>query len=160
MKITVAELRERASRVLVATELLDVRLLSAASQSVNPTLAGPFVVDSEVQTKSEAPDGTGFVYTLLRYKVRAVKESSDDAEAWSVDARFVATYRMSTEEDFDDDDLTAFGLAIGLMTVHPYAREAIQSFVSRMGYPPFTLGLMAPLTGGEDSELVEVNERD
>jgi len=158
MKITVAELRERAGRILAGADLLDVRLSSAMAQSANPLLEGPFQVDSQVQTRSEVPDDEGLIYTFLRYNVRAVTESNEDAEAWQVDARFVATYKRTTTEDLDPDDLTCFALAIGLMTVHPYAREAIQSLVSRMGYPPFTLGMMAPLTGGADSDLVELNE--
>ena len=56
----------------------------------------------------------------------------------------------------DGEDLGAFAYALGVMHVHPYARETVQSSVSRLGYPPFTLDGILPPTARPDDEIIDL----
>jgi hypothetical protein len=66
----------------------------------------------------------------------------------------VIAWRLTRSRSGQD----AFGLVVGVMTLHPFAREVLQDVTGRLGYPPFTLDLLlSPLTG-EDDDLISLGE--
>jgi hypothetical protein len=156
VKVTVRDLRERAGEALAVCELQDVRLLSASARSSNPVRPGPFVVNAEIRVKGEDNGEEGIVYSFARYQLVAVLESDEQTEAWAATVEHVATYRKNSELKLTQDQLNSFALAIGVMNLHPYARESAQSLVSRMGYPPFTMDLLHPVTGLPDEDEIEI----
>lgn len=155
MKTTVGELRRRASEALDICTLQDIRLLGASCTSSNPITVGPLVVNTQVQVKGEdRPEGE--VHSFARYRLSATLDAEEPAPAWTVEIELVAVYAKGSEAKLSHDQVSAFALAIGVMNIHPYARETAQSLVSRMGYPPFTMDLIMPLTSGPDDQEIEL----
>jgi preprotein translocase subunit SecB len=62
--------------------------------------------------------------------------------AAQVQIQYLLTYKLSTSEHLDDDDLSQFASANGALHSWPFLRETLYSIISRMGYPPFTLPVM------------------
>lgn len=155
-KSTVGRLRECAGAVLSHATLLDVRVSRLHCEGTTPVKGGPFEVESNLTVSATQDENT--VHSYAFYDVRAL---SEETAAWSVKLEMVGTW--STDEGtpkFDEEHLTCFSIAIGMMTLHPYARETIQSAVSRMGYPPFTMDLMTAPTAGADDDVVEISAAD
>lgn len=156
MKLTVGELREQAGEALAVCELQDVRLLSASAHSSNPVRPGPFVVNAEIQVKGGENREEGTIQSFSRYRLTGVLEADETAEAWAATVEHVATYRKSSDLELTQDQLNSFALVVGVMNIHPYARESVQSLVSRMGYPPFTMDLLHPIAARPDEDEVGI----
>jgi preprotein translocase subunit SecB len=134
--------------------LLDVRVFKLLSEGTVPLADGPFEVQSNLAVRAEQRDGFIDAYSL--YQVEAI--AADESQAWSVRLEMVGTWTVEAgAPDFDDEHLNCFAFAIGSMTLHPYARENVQSAVSRLGYPPFTLDMISSPTGGADDDVVEIS---
>lgn len=153
MEITVGRLRECASAVLKHTLLRDVHVARLGCQGSMPLVAGPFDVESDLSVKAVQVEGEIHSYSL--YEVHA--EAENGRPAWSITLEMVGSWETGENSPkFTQEQLTCFSLAIGSMTIHPYAREAVQSAVSRMGYPPFTMDMIQSPTSGNDDELIEI----
>jgi hypothetical protein len=139
-------------------------------QGVHPALVGPFQVSQDVNVKGEQSSDRLSVHAWALYRVEATLEAGPDAEqppeggsAWSLTMEMVADY--PTDEnveapEFDGGELSAFALLIGLPAIHPFAREAVQNMTGRLGYPPFTLEMLTPISAHPDDELVEMSDSD
>ena len=159
--LTVGELREAAARVLNAVDLRDVALHSVSASRSAPGAVGPFTVTQDIRVRGDKSEDSTAVNSWAKYQVEARPSDMEvgGVPTWSVTVELVATYAINSEqpEDFGADDLTAFSTVIGLMTIHPYARETIQTVTSRMGFPPFTLALLEPISSGPDDEVVHLS---
>ena len=155
MRITVGRLRELASEVLETCDLSDIRIQGASCSSSDVIAEGPYAIDAQIQVKGVDLHEVAKVNAIAKYTVVATPESGG-GEAWRVEADIVAAYQKSADVHFDEDHLSAFAVAIALMSIHPYAREVVQSLVSRMGYPPFTMDLLPPVTGRPDEEELDL----
>jgi preprotein translocase subunit SecB len=101
----------------------------------------------------------GTLYSYSLYDVSAV--TRDNESAWEVKLEMVGLWDVADGTgQFDDEHLSCFALAIGSMTLHPYARENVQAAVSRMGYPPFTLDMLHPPTAGHDEDQIQLDASD
>lgn len=160
--VSVGKLRERAGRVLQYVAVRDVHLHSLKSRGASPQVDGPFNVSADIRVRGIQLGEFGQVQSWAWYEVSATAQSEEEEsgrEAWTVTMELVAEYWAHDAEEFPQftqDELTAFSLVIGLMTIHPYARETVQSLTGRMGYPPFTLEMLDPISANEDSHVVQI----
>lgn len=165
---TVGEMRELASKVLQHVTLRDISLASLVVRGATPLLSGPFDVEQEVSVKGEQPDGRNAVQAWAKYEVTAMQnreaqpadQSISVDPAWAVTCEFVADYPCDSGSlpEFNADELSAFALLVGLMAIHPYARETVQSMTGRLGYPPFTLEMLTPVSGEADDVVIKMSE--
>jgi hypothetical protein len=165
---TVGEMRELASKVLQHVTLRDISLASLAVRGAIPLLSGPFDVEQEVSVKGEQLAGRNAVQAWAKYEVTAtrhredqpVKQSGSADPAWAVTCEIVADYPGDADSlpEFKAEELNAFALLVGLMAIHPYARETVQSMTGRLGYPPFTLEMLTPISGQADDVVIEMSE--
>lgn len=166
-QITVADLRARAQGVLGHVHIEDIRLKSLSCDSSDVLVPGPYEVSTGISFTSGAKDRRT-VECWIRYSVEATAgEAEPDpgpSRAWSVHLELVASFERNDVEtllpEFSADDLQAFTLAVGVMHVHPYARETVQSATSRLGYPPFTLDTFLPPTAQPDDHVIDLEPVD
>ncbi|WP_323095686.1 hypothetical protein [Intrasporangium sp. YIM S08009] len=163
--VSVGELRERAARVLQAVTLRDVSLHSISAKGANPHLAGPFTVKQGINVKGEASENGDGVQAWAMYQVEAFPtsdeghpDSSSAEAAWSLNIEMIADYpfESGSGERFDREHLMAFSIIVGLMAIHPYARETVQNITGRLGYPPFTLEMLEPVSAGDDDDIIQI----
>ncbi len=114
-------------------------------------------VETEIQFKARDRVEDRQFDVFARYNVTATADDDPELEAWRVRVEHVATYRKRDDESIAEDDGVAFSAIIGLVNIHPFAREAVQSAVQRMGYPPFTLDMLEPLSAFPDDHVVELD---
>lgn len=150
MKVKAARAQERARELLPHVRLHDIRVVRLDAVGSHPVLDGPFAVDWSLQVKAEPRDG--HVDCRSEYIVAADAEGS---RAWSIEVDLVGEWRVDAgAPDFDQEHLGCFAYAVGMAALHPYAREVVQSTVSRMGYPPFTLEMiMSPALGDPEATI-------
>lgn len=156
MKATVAELRERANTVLQKTDLSEIRLSGVNARSSNPVLSGVFNVEVEMQLKAADRPADGELDVFARYVATAAVEDDPEVEAWRVAVDQVATYKKGSGDPIDEKDALSFAIIVGIMNLHPFARETVQNVVVRMGYPSFTLDMVSPVGALPDDELIEL----
>jgi hypothetical protein len=89
----------------------------------------------------------------------------DADPAWEIRASFVADHSVRRVPEgeavtFTDDQLKAYSLVTGAMSIHPYAREFVQSMTTRLGYPAFTVPLMRRVagSGGRPDLIVDLDD--
>lgn len=151
--LTIRRVRECAAAVLTHARLQDIHVVHMETQGTHPIIDGPFSVDTTISVMGGQREGA--IDARSRYKVEAKHE--DGAAAWSVQLDLVGVWAIpEAAPDFDGEALSSFALAIGTMTLHPFARETVQTEVSRLGYPPFTMEMITPPTGGNDDVELEV----
>lgn len=154
MKVTAARAQDCARAVLPHVHVRDVRLLDLRAVGGHPPVDGPYVVDWSLQVRAEQREGQ--IDCFSRYVVAAEAEGS---RAWSVEAQFVGEWR--TEDgapSFDREQLESFAYAVGMAALHPYARETVQTAVSRMGYPPYTLDMITSPALGDPDMVIEFSD--
>lgn len=150
---TVGRVRECTSDVLPHVALRDVRVSRMFCEGATPPIDGPFEVESNLTVS--AKQHNHFLYCYAAYDVKA---SSGEDRAWTVKLEMVGSWAIENDApEFDDEHLNCFAIAIGSMTLHPYARENVQTAVSRLGYPPFTLDMIVSPTAGADEEIIEIS---
>ncbi|MBM9466421.1 hypothetical protein [Nakamurella leprariae] len=166
MKLTVAELRSRASAVLdQLQDMTDVRLVSMSCEAEQPIDFGPFEVSTALSVRSPAEDSAREVYVFSKYVVQARSVQDDDSieearpVAWRVELEMVGTWgrRGGNSALLDSADLTCFAVLVGAMALHPYARETVQSTVGRLGFPPFTMDILHSIDGGSGEVEIDVD---
>lgn len=162
-QVTVANLRAMAQRVLDHVHIEDIRLKSLSCDSSDVVMAGPYEVSTGISFRSSLRDRRT-VECWVRYGVEATAGQAaadhDPSRAWSVQLELAASFERNDAEallpEFSSDELQAFAFALGVMHVHPYARETVQSATSRLGYPPFTLDTILPPTAQPDDQVIDL----
>lgn len=151
--VTVRRVRECSMAVLAHVRIEDVHVLDASFHGVHPVQDGPFEVDWSVQIKAQQEEVT--LDCFSRYEVTAT--GAEGAEAWAMQLELVGSWRMADDTpEFDDEHRTCFALAVGVPALHPYAREAIQSGVSRLGYPPFTMEMITSVANRDPDDVIDL----
>lgn len=169
---TVRDLREGAARVLSAVNLESVILVDSEHHSMPQEFDGALKVVYSIEVSSR--QGPGAVECQVGYSAFAIPSEvlAEDFDggsdihpeliaahaAWNSESVWVAFFRRTddTGEEFEPSDLQAFAMLMGPPTVHPYARELLQSLTARSPYAAFTLELLTPLSALEDDEIVEI----
>ncbi|MFK4083581.1 hypothetical protein ACI2LF_05695 [Kribbella sp. NPDC020789] len=155
------ELRRDSVELAKRLRLRDVRLLDLRCTATNPLLDGPFRIGSKLDVRTDVEAER--LGVEVRYRIGAVSESEEDQpEVWSVSLRVLAEYVDQGEDEekrldeFSAEECRAFGLMIGLVTVHPYARELVQSMSGRMGYPPYTAEMLESVAVAPDEAVLRI----
>lgn len=159
--MSVGQLREWAQSVIEHVQIENVRLKEIQSESPDVILSGPFDVKTVIQFKG-MQYGEDRIEAAVYYVVTSHPKSNGEdepQEAWRVQCELRATFGASGPEQplppFSQDQLDALAGVVGVIHVHPYARETVQNMTGRMGYPPFTLDLITPISGMPDDMLVD-----
>lgn len=104
------------------------------------------------------------IVCVSRYEVTAQPADDDDLNAASDEDGWVArievhgVWPLSSCEALSAQHAQAFGLAVGAMALHPYARAHLQSTVAATGYPVFTLGVLNSLMEPSEADgLVDLD---
>ena len=89
----------------------------------------------------------------------------DEELAWQVRAEFSASFDVASDDPehptiFTEAELAAFALGTGLMAIHPFAREFVQTSVGRLGYPPYTIEFLRSAFNAADEEEFELAAAD
>lgn len=82
-------------------------------------------------------------FTLLVHAAAQAAEADEDYLA-KIEATFEISYRIDNVARFGQQSLSAFARLNGLFNVWPYWRELVQSTVTRLGLPPFTVPPFQP----------------
>lgn len=142
---------QQSGRVGGRAELQDVRLLKSSTQLITFDASAPFKADLDVQASVQRQDDTAFVVSAeYNLRVLGCAGEASDVEPDHVTAEFEFTYvalfsltEVSDREDLlEDSELEAYADSVGLTTLHPYAREYIQSQTVRVGLPSLTVGVV------------------
>lgn len=152
-----------AQGVLDHVHIEDIRLKSLSCDSSDVLMAGPYEVSTGISFRSALRDRRA-VECWVRYTVEATAVQAEPdyepSRAWSVQLELVASFERNDAEalipEYSADELQAFAFALGVMHVHPYARETVQSATSRLGYPPFTLDTILPPTAHPDDQVIDL----
>lgn len=144
---------EASGRVGARAEVQDVRLFQVNSLLHAFDAEAPYKADLMVTTQVQrAESGDSFVvsadYVLKALGHAPHGQANDDDEPDYLAAEFeftlISLYQLREEDpkvQLGDDELEAFADSVGLMTLHPYAREFIQDQTTRVGLPSLTLGV-------------------
>jgi preprotein translocase subunit SecB len=154
-KLKVSEVRERSNMVAAQLEGISVRLTQLSANAPDVVLREEMVVETKLSVRGNY-DEEG-VYSSSHYDVIA-KTVPDESTVWQIQAEFVSTWKKRPNAvKLDFVDAHCFALSIGALVLHPYARECIQSTITRMGYPAFSLDLLAsPLLTNDENEYLEI----
>jgi hypothetical protein len=150
-RITAAEGVEGHGRVLaLVRNLANVRLARAECKAFRPIADG-----QEANLVSKVHIGFHvmgeYLGTTVVYEVAALPSEADpDAQLteaelkpfWTINIEVCADWELQEDAEPAAEDVRCFAIGQGLMTCHPFAREAIQSFSTRMGYAAATLPIV------------------
>ena len=124
-------------RVSRYSELKDIRLIEVSAKC-DPNSSGPLVPEfsnasSVLRRDSEILE----ISCSYRFVGRTA-----ETEAIVVGISYLLSYSLKSPEPLADDDVVQFASANGTLHSWPFVREFLHALTSRMGFPPFTLGVM------------------
>lgn len=171
---SVGELRRDAGKVLDVVELESVYLVDSKYESQVQAGEIKLVSAYAVETRSGRSERSVTVWVRHRAFALAVTDEDDvpkdaaelseafvdERYAWRAETDWVAEYSApaGSTDAFTTKELNAFAMVLGPPTVHPYARELVQSLVARGRYPAFTMGLLIPISAMRDDEVIEIED--
>jgi preprotein translocase subunit SecB len=110
-------------------------------------------VQVELEVTSGQTEAKDVVLVKSHYSVAAASIEDEMRQAWAVKLEMIGLWPLKEPTDFPEDQLTAFGLTVGALAIHPYARETVQSTITRTGYPPYALEILhSPVTASQNNE--------
>lgn len=138
------------ARTTKVVQLLDICLQSSNS-FVSPK--GVTGVDGNRQYYADAElledeENNLLFFVLYHLGIRETEPTADDNPPdvlLLVEATFTLSYQLKSRDDILTDDLSVFAKINALHNVWPYWREFVQNITMRMGIPPVTLKLKAPV---------------
>lgn len=145
-----------------ATELKGIRLKSLHVEGREFT-GGPMGADLNLNLDTSLIEDDR-ISVLSTYRVSAWPAGTGDDVAttrppdvedwWTVEVAFAADFALQHGWSMNEAHLSAFGSTTGALAIHPFARETVQAVVARLGYPPFTMGLLrANWSAGDDGMM-------
>jgi preprotein translocase subunit SecB len=124
-------------RVSTFAELKNVRLVQL-SAICDPSAVGP--VEAEFSNTASVTNFSGDVLDVA-CEYRFVAKLAQ-ATAIEIVIRYLVTYAMTASSPLAESDLAEFARGNGVLHSWPFVREVLNSTTLRMGFPPFTLGVM------------------
>lgn len=111
-------------------------------------LGQPDGFDMQLTTAYSIQESVLLYRFLVACQLKGKSDEPNDDEGGLADIAFtmVAEYRRRDESEVGSPDevLATFGDTVALRLAFPYVREAITSFITRLGFPAITVGLLAP----------------
>ncbi len=139
---------EAAKKVVMSTNLERVRFCAFSAQSYPATATVPDEVSYNAATNFLRPvvtrDGSSFsTRTTLVFQLTGTQNNADATETYGViRATLEAEYNLKADSaEFSDEELQQFALCYCPFHVWGYWREFVQSSLSRLDLPPFTVPL-------------------
>lgn len=124
-------------RVSQYSELKDIRL-SEVSAKCDPKGVGPLESEVSHQSSLLAHDNESLqVKSLYRFLGRTA-----DTQAVEIIITYLVVYSLKAPQPLAEEDLNKFAAANGTLHSWPFVREFLHGLTSRMGFPPFKLGVM------------------
>jgi hypothetical protein len=124
-------------RVSKFAELEDIRLVEVTAKC-NPSASGPleatFAHDSRISNR-----GDQFLEVRTDYRFTG---RSAEADIIEVAVTYLIRYVLKAPEPLADDDISEFAISNPVLHSWPFVREFLNSLTSRMGFPPFKLGVL------------------
>jgi hypothetical protein len=143
VKLPVAQIKDLARSVLDEIDGIDdVRLASMECRASVVNLSGPLTVSSSLEVVGGQPSDREAVNVKVKYELEATTTDESPVEAWAITLEMIGTWRLTTPTPLESAALASFGLIVGALTIHPYARELVQSTVTRLGYTGYTMELL------------------
>lgn len=143
-----------AAPLSAAVELLDVFIAKTAC-SRQPTFSKKgarieLAVSKQVIWKPERPDRLAVLPAL------GIRGVSDEQEKpfFAIEASYVLSYGIRGSNAFTNEQRAAFADLNAMYNVWPYWREFVQSTMTRMGLPPYTLPVFQPVRDLQFSDVV------
>lgn len=159
MKLKVAELKDNARMVLGKVEdISDVRLSSLSCEGHQIEYLGPLTVTTAIEVSGRQSRANDQVEVVVKYSLDAATPENPRRPAWETRLEMIGTWRQSEPCALPGIALTCFAVAVGTMTLHPYAREVVQSTVSRLGYPGYTMEILNSAAESPENSEIEVAE--
>lgn len=124
-------------RVSRFSELKDIRLIEVSAKC-DPTAVGP--LESEVSHDSSVlnRDNDSLQVSISYHFVGRAAET----QVIEVTITYLVVYALKAPEPLADEDVSQFAAANGTLHSWPFVREFLHGMTSRMGFPPFKLGVM------------------
>jgi preprotein translocase subunit SecB len=124
-------------RVANRVELKAIRVIDMSAKC-NPKILGTLepTLDHDCMVAEHAGDA---LEIACNYRFTARIGQTQVAEAA---IKYLLLYKIQGSEPLAEDDLAQFALSNGILHSWPFVRELLYALTSRMGYPPYTLGVM------------------
>jgi preprotein translocase subunit SecB len=121
-------------------QILEVRLLESRSEQkqFDVEVPGHITTSIDVDTHFDSDNLRLSVYPHLHLLVKQ-KNAAPQDYFLRIEARFVVTYQVRSDEGLNQSNYDAFAERNGIYNVWPYWREFVQSMTARMGLPPLTI---------------------
>ncbi|MBW3600398.1 MAG: hypothetical protein KY475_24430 [Planctomycetes bacterium] len=138
-----SDLRQQSEMVRAVSDrvqILEIRLLESRSEQkhFDSELPRQIITNIDVDTHFDPERLRLSVYPYFHLLVKE-KNSTPDDFFLRIEARFVVTYTVRSEEGLTQTNFDAFAERNGIYNVWPYWREFVQSITARMGLPPLTV---------------------
>jgi len=125
------------ARVSQYAELKEIRVVDVSAKC-DPKYAAP--LESEFSHECLVvgnENGALDISCQYRFTGNAAQTKIVDIEI-----KYLLTYAISSPEPLSKEDITQFANGNGTLHSWPFVREFLHSLTSRMGIPPFKLGVM------------------
>ena len=125
------------ARVSRFAELKDIRVVDVSAKC-DPKFTAP--LESEFSHECLViGNGKGALDISCRYRFTG---NSAQAKIVDIEIKYLLTYAISSPEPLPEADIAQFADGNGTLHSWPFVREFLYSLTSRMGIPPFKLGVM------------------
>jgi hypothetical protein len=125
-------------RVSPYAELVDVRLTEVSAKCSPVDIAG--ALNAEVSNKcSVLSNENAILKVSCEYHFTG---SSAQPKLVDIAITYIVSYSLNSPQPLADADIAQFAAANGTLHSWPFIREFLHSLTSRMGIPPFKLGVM------------------
>jgi hypothetical protein len=128
--IPVSEVKRRGLSVASVSDLRAIYLSKLKFDAELPLIDGQFGVSANLSYGVRR--GVGGFIVVSTYALSARSEVGETA--WNVALELMATWDIADEADrFDLIDYHSFAVTVGVMTLHPFARETVHNVTARTG---------------------------
>jgi len=126
------------ARVSRFTELKDIRLTDVSAKSDPKIIAAPLESEFTQESSVVGRDSESLEVSCAYHFVGR----SAGEQAISIDITYLVQYALTAKEPLADEDVSQFAVANSTLHSWPFVREFLHGLTSRMGFPPFKLGVM------------------
>lgn len=124
-------------RVSSRSELKDIRLTDVSAKC-EPKSVGPLESEFSHDCTVAGRDNESLD---VRCAYRFIGRNAG-VEVINISITYLVVYALKTTEPLAEGDISQFAVANGTLHSWPFVREFLHGLTSRMGFPPFKLGVM------------------
>lgn len=125
------------ARVSKYTELKDIRLTNVAAKC-DPEASGPLASEFTHEC-AIVGRGKDFLDVTCEYHFSG---RTGETLVIEILIKYLVSYALNASEPLAEEDISQFAPANGTLHSWPFVREFLRELTSRMGVPPFKLGVM------------------